>query len=125
WRYQMNKLTLGSLFDGSGGFPQSRPPNGNPPEPSNRLPRVNFLIWYLHLFYKVGVHHLFSVSLHKNILWRDAVLHGPAEDDRSIFLIQFHHAAHSVHLLADHHGGAAAAKSVDHYSVLLGGVPDR
>src|SRR5699024_12273964 len=107
----------GSISDAhTGVMPESNPPRGKPPEPSNRLPRVNLFIWYLHLFYKVGVHHLFSVSLHKNILRRDAVLHGPAEDDRSIFLIQFHHAAHSDHLLAGHHRGAAADKSVAHHS---------
>src|SRR5699024_5375933 len=104
----------GSISDAhTGVMPESNPPRGKPPEPSKRLPRVSLFIWYLHLFYKVGVHHLFSVSLHKNILRRDAVLHSPAEDDRSIFLIQLHHAAHSVHLLAGNLGGVAAAQNVD------------
>src|SRR5699024_1472319 len=115
----------GSISDAhTGVMPESKPPRGKPPEPSKRLPRVSLFIWYLHLFYKVGVHYLFSVSLHKNILRRDAILHGPAEDNRCVLLVQFHHAADPVHLFTGHHGGAAAAEGVDHHGILLGRIPD-
>ena len=42
----------------------------------------------------------------------------------SVFFIQFHGVTDAVHLLTSHERRAAAAKGVDHHSVLLRGVSD-
>ena len=66
-RFVVTLIGKGSTSDANtGSIPLSTPPKGKPPEPSNRLPRVNLplFIFDLHLFYKVGVHIFLSVSDH-------------------------------------------------------------
>ena len=107
-------------------MPEMIPPKGNPPDPSNRLPRVSLLsIRSLDLLHESEVRDRFGVPLNKNILRRYAVLNRPAEDDGGVLFIEFHGIADAVHLLTRHHRGAGAAEGIEHDRVLLRGVADR
>ena len=118
----------GSISEAQTGvIPQSSPPKGKPPEPSNRLPRVRFLslIFALHLFHKVGVRYLFSVSHHIHAIGIAGIVHIPPQDDRGVLLIQFHRIADPVHLLTGHQRGTGTAEGIDDHSVFLRGISDR
>nr|DAK40850.1 MAG TPA: hypothetical protein [Caudoviricetes sp.] len=126
-RIVVTRMAKGSTSDAhSGAIPARVPPNGNPPEPSKRLPRVSCLFsrTAFHLFHKVGIGQRLSITLHGYLIRVAEILHIAAKDDGGILGIQLGHIADAIGLLTGHHGGAAAAEGVQHDAVLLAAVRD-
>src|SRR5699024_3491574 len=117
----------------TGVIPQSRPPNGKPPEPSKRLPRVKavfnsmgasseqwdvFRIVPGNLVIAVGQ----TGPLEGYIVRFAHLLDVPLHDDIAELFVQFDGAADAVGLLTGDEGAAGTAERVQHDGVAHGGI---
>ena len=91
----VTRIGKGSISDAhSGVIPFRIPPKGNPPDPSNKLPKVRLFI--LHRLCKFGVWDFLTVSLHKYIIGAVGMLNISPQDNRGVLLVQLHCVAYSV-----------------------------
>ena len=105
----------GSISDAhTGMIPASSPPNGKPPEPSNRLPRVNVLFVMGRYLAELV---FLAVTQDADLFIRADLLDVPLYDDIAELLIQFDGAADTVGLLTGNECRAGAAEGVEHHGV--------
>ena len=98
----------------TGVIPASSPPNGKPPEPSNRLPRVKVL-FVMGRYLTVLV--FFFVTQHADLFLRADLLDVPLYDNIAELLIQFDGAADAVGLLTGNERRTGAAEGVKHHGI--------
>ena len=92
-------------------MPETKPPKGKPPEPSNRLPRVSLFCSIRDLLIAVCL----TVSQDAHAIRRAGLLNVAVYDDIAELLIQFDGAADAVGLLTGNEGRAGTAERVKHH----------
>ena len=108
----------GSISEAQTGVtPASSPPKGNPPEPSNRLPRVSVLFRSIaDLRILIGQ----SIPLDGNAIGGADLLDVPLDDHIAELLVQLNSAAGAIGLLTGDQRGAGAAEGVQHQCIAHG-----
>lgn len=103
-RLLVTRIGKGSTSDAHKGvIPEIKPPKGNPPEPSKRLPRViGFLFICTNLLHKVGKRYLHTITDNKDTVCITRIFHISAEDNRCVLFIQLHRMADATCFLTGH-----------------------
>lgn len=102
----------------TGVMPEIKPPNGKPPEPSKRLPRVKLFMLYLHFGVFVGQ----PITLNGHTVRPTNLLDIPLHDYIAELFVQFHGVADAVGLLTGNKRRAGTAEGVKHHAVAHGRI---